>query len=224
MIDYLFGDVFRNPGGLFEAFGRYNESIWPVPLFAYILGIIIIFLGIKRIKPADNIILFLLALVWLWAGIICLLVHLAADYPVFYVLGALITIQGILLLVYALKPAGQLFHFEFKADFHGFLGGLYFFFALILYPLIGNWAGNPYPNHPVFGTAPCPTCIFTFGVFLWARKKVPAWLLIIPLIEAALGVLPVYLGLYADIALVIGGIYAFYLILRRNKQFENLNF
>jgi hypothetical protein len=55
--------------------------------------------------------------------------------------------------------------------------------------------GYPYPNHPIFGVAPCPVCIFTFGLFLWARKRLPVGILVIPLIASIAGIYPHYFGI-----------------------------
>ena len=43
-------------------------------------------------------------------------------------------------------------------------------YALLLYPVIGKLAGQSYPAVPVFGVAPCPLVIFTFGLLLLAKR------------------------------------------------------
>jgi hypothetical protein len=52
-------------------------------------------------------------------------------------------------------------------------------FALVLYPVIGYTFGHIYPSSPTFGL-PCPTTIFTFGIFLWSDKRLPVAILVIP--------------------------------------------
>jgi hypothetical protein len=217
MIEYLFGDLFRNPEGLFAAFGSYHEAVWPMQAIGYVLGIIVIFLGIKRIKHSDNIILLILSYFWLWTGIVFCLVFFAPDYPVFYGLGPLVAAEGILFLILGFRTFKLLPSITFKADMYGILGAVYILYALVIYPLIGCLTGHPYPDHPVFGIAPCPLCIFTFGILMWARKRIPVGILVIPLIESFVGIIPFVLGLYADIGLVLGGICGFFLILRKNK-------
>ena len=220
MIEYLFGDLFTNPGGIFTAFGRYHEAVWPMQIIGYGLGIIAIVLGIKRIKYSDTIILLILSFFWLWAGIVFNLVFFAPDYPVFYGLGPLAIAQGVLFLILGFRTDKLLPAFTFKADKYGVLGAVYILFALVIYPLIGYLTGHPYPNHPVFGVAPCPVCIFTFGILIWARKRLSVSILVIPLIESFAGIIPSVLGLYADIGMVLGGIYGFFLILQKNKKVQ----
>ncbi|HKB86940.1 MAG TPA: DUF6064 family protein, partial [Ignavibacteriaceae bacterium] len=54
---------------------------------------------------------------------------------------------------------------------------------------------------------PCPTTIFTFGILLWTTKKIPGYVLIIPLIWAALGIsAALQLGIKEDLGLFAAGI------------------
>jgi len=220
VIKYLFGDLFKNPGALFETVGRYNEAIWPMQVIGYVLGIIAIFWGIKRIKYSDNIIMLILSIFWLWAGLVFCIIFFAPDYKVFYILGPLVIIQGILLLFFGLRSYKLLPLFTFRVDMYGIIGAIYILYALIIYPFIGYLTGYPCSNYPVFGVAPCPVCIFTFGLFMWARKRLPIGIIVIPLIESVTGIIPSVLGLYADIGLVIGGIGGFLLILHKNRKMQ----
>ena len=212
------GDLLQNPGSLFQAFSRYNEAIWPIQIAAYALAFVAIFFAVKRIKYSDNIILFILSFYWLWAGIVCLFGFLAPDFPIFYMLGVMAVFQGILFLYFGFKSENKLLSFSFKADIYGMTGAIYIIYALIIYPIIGYLTGHPLHNYPVFGVAPCPVCIFTLGLLIIARRRFPLILLIVPLIESLLGIIPTLLGLYADIGLIIAGLVGFYLILRKRRQ------
>jgi hypothetical protein len=220
LIDFLMGDLLQNPGVLFEAFSRYNEAIWPLQIAAYVLAALVILLAIKRFKYSDNIILFVLSFYWLWAGIVCLFGFLGPDFPIFYMLGAMAVFQGILFLYFGFRTEKKLPLFTFKADLYGIAGTIYIVFALIIYPLIGYLTGHPLHNYPVFGVAPCPVCIFTLGLLIIARRRFPLILIIVPLTESLLGIIPTLLGLYADIGLICAGLVGFYLILRKRKQTE----
>jgi hypothetical protein len=220
VIEYLFGNLLKNPGALFEACGNYNEAVWPMQVIGYVLGIIAIFWGIKRIKYSDNIITLILSYFWLWAGFVFCVIFFAPDYKVFYILGSLAIIQGILFLLFGLRSHKLLPLFTFRFDLYGIIGAIYILYALIFYPFIGYWTGYPYPDYPIFGVAPCPVCIFTFGLFMWARKRLPMSVLVIPLIESVAGIVPFVLGLYADIGLVVGGIGGFLLILHKNRRVQ----
>ena len=212
------GDLLQNPGSLFQAFSKYNQAIWPIQIAAYALAVVAIFLAIKRFKYSDNIILFILSFYWLWAGIVCLFGFLAPDFPIFYMLGVMAVFQGILFLYFGFKSENKLLSFSFKADIYGMTGAIYIIYALIIYPIIGYLTGHPLHNYPVFGVAPCPVCIFTLGLLIIARRRFPLILLIVPLIESLLGIIPTLLGLYADIGLIIAGLAGFYLILHKRRQ------
>ncbi len=217
MLDFFFGELFRNPSALFDAFRSYNEAIWPSQIPAYLLALVAVFFVVKRSKYSDTIIFLVLSLFWLWAGIVCLFVFLAPDFPVFYGLGGMAVLQGILFLVFGVGKAEQLPSLTFRPDIYGLAGGLLTLYALIGYPLVGHLTGHPYPDYPLLGTAPCPTCILTLGLLVMARKPFPFVLLIVPLLESILGIIPSILGLYADIGLVIAGIAGLSLILKGRK-------
>jgi hypothetical protein len=71
----------------------------------------------------------------------------------------------------------------------------------------------------MFGVAPCPTTIFTFGILLWATKPVPAYLLIIPLLWSFFGIIAaVNWRVYQDYGLVVAGVLGTILILIRNRK------
>jgi Family of unknown function (DUF6064) len=71
--------------------------------------------------------------------------------------------------------------------------------------LLGYALGQTFPGSPTFGT-PCPTTIFTFGLLLWADKKVPLSLLIIPVLWSIVGTLAALnFGIKEDFGLLVAG-------------------
>ena len=75
----------------------------------------------------------------------------------------------------------------------------------------------------MFGVAPCPTTIFTFGILLWAVKSVPAYLLIIPLIWSIVGMsAAVNLRVPQDYGLVVAGVLGTALILIQNRKVKRV--
>jgi hypothetical protein len=46
---------------------------------------------------------------------------------------------------------------------------LFIIYALLIYELLGYWAGHGLMAGPMLRVAPCPTTIFTIGVLLLAR-------------------------------------------------------
>jgi hypothetical protein len=75
-----------------------------------------------------------------------------------------------------------------------------------------------YPAQPTFGL-PCPTTIFTVGMFVWLKPKAPWWLLIVPLLWSGIGMTAVvYFGVLEDAMLPIATISAAVLILIKNRR------
>jgi hypothetical protein len=89
---------------------------------------------------------------------------------------------------------------------------------MIIYPVIGIFLGHGYPNSPCFGIAPCPATIFTFGLLLWTDKKVPKYVLIIPLLWSFLGpIAAMKLGIREDIGLLVAGVTGTVLLIVRDR-------
>jgi hypothetical protein len=83
--------------------------------------------------------------------------------------------------------------------------------------VLGYFLGHVYPHSPTFG-APCPTVIFTFGLLLWTDKKLPKYLLGIPLLWSLLGIsAAVQWGVLEDVMLLISGLAATAMIVYRDK-------
>ena len=87
-------------------------------------------------------------------------------------------------------------------------------YALVVYPLIGTLAGHGYPDGPLFGLAPCPTAIFTLGVFLMARR-IPLTVAAVPLLWSAIGTVAAFkLGIREDLGLLVSGVVAGVILVR----------
>jgi hypothetical protein len=74
----------------------------------------------------------------------------------------------------------------------------------------------------MFGVAPCPTTIFTFGLLLWAKKPIPAYILVILLIWSIIGTMAaVSLQVPQDYGLGIAGIVGTVLVIMRNRDLRS---
>jgi hypothetical protein len=76
--------------------------------------------------------------------------------------------------------AGQLRGLEFtsRSRVRASAGAVLIAYAMVAYPLVGLAAGERYPAMPLFGVAPCPLLIFTFGLLVWAsRARWSLWIL-----------------------------------------------
>lgn len=201
-----------------EVFEIYNRSIWPAQLIAYLLGGSALYLIIRKKFGSDTFTSLILGTFWIWMGVVYHILFFSGINPAAYIFGFLFILQGILFLV--LNRTGHELQFVFRKDLYGLIGGLFILYAMILYPLLGHTFGHIYPQSPVFGVAPCPTTIFTFGLLLWTKGRVPYRVLIIPGLWALIGFsAAVQLTIYEDMGLVIAGITSVALLVNRNLKY-----
>lgn len=215
--------------GFFEEFFNtlqtYNETVVPVTVLTFALGAVAVFLAVRKTKYSDKAISAVLSFLWIWSGVVFFILFYGPAEVVFlnvtmsgawYVAGVLWIIQSfIFLLAGVLKSS---LSFKLDNDSRSIIGAAMIVYAIILYPLIGFLTGFSYPKYPIFGVAPCPVTIFTFGLLQWTDKKPPIFAAIIPLVWALLGIMPVLaLSVYADIGLILSGIIGFPLILVRKR-------
>jgi hypothetical protein len=196
---------------------NYNLAIWPLQIIAFVLGLIAVYLAIKRTKYSDKIILAILSFFWLWNGIIFCPIYWAPTYPSAYLFGALCTLQG-LLFVYGIFKSDIVF--EYRSNNNTLIGILFIVYAIAGYQLFGYFIGHVYPKLFPVGLVPCPTTIFTFGLFLLTTKRIPKLYFVIPLIIGLGGFLAVSKGVYEDIGLIIAAILGILLIILRDRKIE----
>ena len=102
----------------------------------------------------------------------------------------------------------------------GIVGLIFISYALVIYPVLNFVLCHPYPNSPTFGL-PCPTTIFTFGMLLFANKKISIGLLIIPVGWSLIGLsAAINLSIYEDFGLLVAGVLGLILIIVSNKEFK----
>lgn len=205
----------------FQVFEAYNESVWPAHFIGYGLGIWALFLAVSSKKDYTKFVNRILAVFWVWMGIMYHMVFFSTINSAAYVFGALFVIQGAGFLI--LNHGEQPFRFAFKRDAYGISGLIMIVYAMALYPILGYFMGHTYPQAPVFGVSPCPTVIFTFGLLLWTDGRIPNLLPVIPALWSLLGFSAAWqLGVYEDFGLVIAGIWGTGMILYRNHRLKTL--
>jgi hypothetical protein len=202
---------------LLATFEKYNLAIWPMQVVAYVLGMMALFFAIKLSRYSSRIISGILCFLWLWTGIVFFPLYFGPVYTPAYGFGLLFIIQGLAFLLSVLKPR---LSFGFKGDVYSIVGLLFIAYAMIGYPVVGYFLGHIYPQSPPFGLTPCPGTVFTFGLFLLTDKKVPRLFLVIPLLWALGGVLPVSVGILEDIGLIISGVLGTAMILYRDRKMQ----
>ncbi|UCC48722.1 MAG: hypothetical protein JSV41_00665 [Gemmatimonadota bacterium] len=207
----------------FDLIRSYNTAIWPVHILTFVLGVTAVILALRKTRESDKIISGILAFLWLWSGVVFLVVFLGPWTLVLsgfalsgfgYLSGALFIIQGTIFLYFGVIRASM--SFKFAGDSHAVIGAVLVIYAMAIYPIVGYATGHPFPGYPAFGTAACPVAIFTVGMLLWTNRRMPQFIPIIPMIWGLAGILAVVsIKVWADVGLFIAGILGF-VILRRN--------
>lgn len=205
------------PEQFLNVFRIYNESIWPVQVFAYLLGGVAVYLAIRPAPFGARAIPGILTLFWLWNGAAYHLAHFTSINKMAYLFGTLFLLQGGLFFYAGIIR--RALSFRFAGDTCSLMGLLMILYAMILYPVLGHLAGHSYPAAPVFGVAPCPTAIFTFGLMLWTAGRIPQSLLVIPLIWSLIGfTAALKLGIYEDVGLLAAGVLCGSLVVIRDRR------
>ncbi|MCZ7658184.1 MAG: DUF6064 family protein [Xanthobacteraceae bacterium] len=199
----------------FFVFEQYNHAIWPAQVVAYVLGLLVLGAAMRPFPGSGRLVGAVLALAWLWNGIAYHVMHFAGINFWAYGFGALFVIQG---LLFAWTAARGRLAIRFAPDPAGWTGLGLALFAMALYPLIGALAGHGWPRAPVFGVAPCPTTIFTWGVLLMSARM-PRHLAIVPLVWSLIGgTAAFFLGVPEDLALPVAALIAIVLMLLRGRR------
>lgn len=131
----------------------------------------------------------------------------AAINPAAYLFAALFVGQGLAFLAYgAFRNRLDL---AFRSNWRGVLGLIVIAYAAVIYEVLGFFAGHGWPRAPLFGVAPCPTTVFTFGVLMLTTQPIPFWLLVIPLAWAAIGsTAAMLLGVPEDLGMLVAAVVA----------------
>jgi len=201
-----------------QVFKDYNLSIWPGQIVFYVLGIVMIILTFKKKSYSNLVNNILLSFLWLWMGIVYHIIFFTTINKSAYLFGIFYIIQGILTLYFGVFRSKLTYHFTY--NIYSLTGLFLISYALIFYPIIGFFAGHIYPSAPTFGL-PCPTTIFTLGLFLLTDTKMPKYVLIIPLLWSLIGYSAAFnFGILEDIGLLISGIITTSLIIFRDRNTE----
>ena len=204
-----------------QVFTNYNQIIWPLQIFFILLALIYVILTFHNSAYTNTIVPAILAFFWLWMGLVYHIIFFAQINPAAYLFGALFILESILLLYYGIiRKEIKLFY---NKDIYSYSGIVIIIFAIAIYPLIGYFFGHIYPASPTFGL-PCPTTIFTFGILLFNKGKLPVGLIIIPLIWTLIGfTAALKLGIYEDTGLLIAGIVIVILVYYKRNNFQTMD-
>ena len=161
---------------LSSAAGRAADAaIWPVQILAYGLGLFAI-AALRSERPyASRLIFSILAI--MWNGIGYHLLFFSSINPAAKVFAVLFVLQAALFAASAVTRNGL--RFQIARDLGSVAGLSFIIYALLIYPMLGIWAGHGLLAGPMFGVAPCPTTIFTIGMLVLARGWRVVWLSVI---------------------------------------------
>jgi hypothetical protein len=206
----------------FNIFREYNTGIFPVQIIFYILSFFAIFLIIKSQRDSSGVISLILAFFWIWMGFVYHILFFTKINPAAYIFGFLFITEGILLLYYGVIR--NRITFAYRHDAYGTAAWIMIGYALIIYPLIGHFAGHIYPAAPEL-SAPCPTTIFTFGLLLFTSSRIPKTILVIPLLWSLLGFsAALNFSVIQDFGLILSGAVLLIMIAYRDFRRAKVSF
>jgi Family of unknown function (DUF6064) len=186
-------------------FAAYNRAIWPMQIVAYYAGLIVIAALWRKWLAAGWIIPVILALLWGCNGIGYHYLHFSTINPLAKGFAFLFVLQTVLFALAAISSKKLLFVVE--QNVRSAAGLCLIAYALLIYPILGIWAGHGLMAGPMFGVAPCPTTIFTIGVLLLARSRWVPWLSIVPILWSLVGLAAaLQLGIPEDLGLPVAGV------------------
>jgi hypothetical protein len=189
----------------FGVFAAYNVAIWPAQVVAYGVAALALW-GIAAKRPwGGRVAASVLAIFWLWNGIAYQLLFFVAINPAAYLFGAAFILQGLLFLAYGV--IADRLALRFRGGWRGALALALIVYAAVAYEVLGHFTGHGWPRAPLFGVAPCPTTIFTFGMLMLSIRPLPSFLLAVPLLWAAVGsTAAILLGVPEDLGLAVAGL------------------
>lgn len=186
----------------FNVFGRYNQAIFPLQFVFLGAALMAVFAVWSRTRNWSRPVLLLLAVLWLWMGIVYHFMHFRSINPAAAIFALLFIAQATLLAVTAVRRPGEI---RPTWNLAGISGAAVIAYSLAVYPALGHMLGHRYPFSPTFG-APCPTTLYTIGMLLWMRP-IRISLLGIPMLWALIATTAAFkLGVLEDIALIIAAV------------------
>ena len=190
----------------FSVFEVYNLSLWPIQILFNVLGVVCIIILVRNGPKCSEILFSVLSFFWVWMGVVYHIHYFSSINRIAYLFGSVFIIQGLVFLYFG--AINRKIKFNFNLDLPGIIGMVLIAYALVVYPIISHFVGHIYPRSPTFGV-PCPTTIFTFGILLHSDRRVPWFIILIPLLWSFIGFsAALNLSVKEDFGLLVAGMLA----------------
>lgn len=167
-----------------DLFATYNSANEAATVAAYPLALCAITIAWRGSPNAVRWVGAILALMWGWVGAVYHGLYFSQINPLAPMFSAAFVAQALLFVFASVRSEGLAFHRRSRG--RSVIGAVFVVYAGIAYPAIGLLSGDGYPAMPLFGVAPCPLLIFTFGIFLLANRT-SWWLWIVPILWSIVG-------------------------------------
>jgi hypothetical protein len=182
----------------FEVFARYNTAIRPMQVVLLVLALVAAPLAATR--RGWRAAAFIVAALWAWMAVAYHAAFFTAINPAAYFFAMMFVVEAALVARWAMDRSQD---FVRPSTMQIAIAAVVFLYALVAYPAIGYLIGERYPAVPTFGV-PCPTTIFTFGIFAMLASSLPPSLLAIPIVWAFFGAFAALrLGVPQDLGLLV---------------------
>ena len=200
----------------FNVIEKYNLTMFPFQLIILLLGLICLFLLHSKISSKDKLIGIYLGVLWIWIGVGYHLTFFTVINKAAFLFGGIFILQGLLILFYTFIKNRLVFTFTLQTK--DYLGYFFILYGLIIYPIISYFVEGSFEKTIIMGL-PCPSTIFTFGLFMLTNNKFPKYLLIIPSLWAVVGLsAAINIGVIQDVMILIAAITADIILIRRKRQ------
>lgn len=199
----------------FSVFGRYNTSLFPSQILILILAIVLLLLLHSRSKSRHLYSGLFLGALWIWNGAAYHIALFSQINNVAKVFGSLFILQGVLIILNSFGK--REIHYDLTKGIRGYTAYFLAIFGLIIYPAIGFITGSEI-IHTISLGLPCPSTLFSFGIFLFASNRLPRYLMIIPSLWAVVGLsAAINFGVLQDFMLIISAVAANIFLLKKNN-------
>jgi hypothetical protein len=200
----------------FNVIEKYNLTMFPIQLIILLFSIVCLFLLHSKLSSKDKLIGIYLGVLWIWIGVAYHLTFFTAINKAAFLFGGIFILQGLLILFYSFIKNRLVFTFTLQIK--DYLGYFFILYGLILYPIISYLVEGSFEKTIIMGL-PCPSTIFTFGLFMLTNNKFPKSLLIIPSLWAIVGLsAAINIGVFQDLMILIAAITADIILIRRKNK------